>query len=208
MKQPSWLREGFAGIDLDWETPRSAKELADYALLIDEAKAAFAPKKLLVSASLRSWVNIPKSVWKSLDRIHLLSYDHDGRHSTLADAQKDVEAIIKAGAPAWKIQLGVPFYGRSLTDWKQAMGYSEIARQFAPKPYADEAGGYWFNGPETLRAKVDLAVNLGGIVVWEIGQDQGWETALDEASCRPCKAWNECSAKARAQADHSKGHQV
>jgi chitinase len=173
-------REGFIGIDFDWESPKTPKELADYATLIEEAKAHFAPKKMLVSASMRSWVNIPKIVWKSLDRIHLLSYDHDGRHSTLEDAQKDVEAIIRAGAPAWKIQLGVPFYGRSMTDWKVAMGYSEISRLFAPKPYADEAGGYWFNGPETLRAKVDLAreMNLGGIVVWEIGQDAVGEGSL------------------------------
>lgn len=173
-------REGFDGVDFDWQNPKSAKELSDYALLIKEAKAFLSPRRRLVSASLRSWVNTPKSMWKNLDRIHLHSYDHDGRHSTLEDAQRDIDSILKAGAPAWKVQLGIPFYGRSLTDWKQAMGYGEINRKFSPKPYADEAGGFWFNGPDTVRAKVDLArdMKLGGIVVWEMGQDADGEMSL------------------------------
>lgn len=168
-------KEGFDGVDFDWEHPKNAKEQADYALLIAEAKAHFEPKKKFVSTTVPSWLELPKSIWKDVDRIHLVSYDYEGRHSTFEQAKRDADFLIKKGAPAWKLHLGVPLYGRKITEkgQGQALGIAEIIRQFNPKPEVDEAGGYFFNGPETLKNKVSLAreMNLGGIFAWEIGQD-------------------------------------
>lgn len=166
-------KEGFDGVDFDWEHPKNSKEQADYALLISEAKAHFEPKKKFVSTTVPSWLELPKSVWRDVDRIHLLSYDNEGRHSTFEQAKKDADFIVKKGAPAWKVHLGVPLFGRKITDWNQALGYAEILRQFNPRPEVDEVGGYFFNGPETLKNKIALAreMNFGGIYAWEIGQD-------------------------------------
>ena len=168
-------KEGFDGVDFAWEHPKNAKEQADYAALIAEAKAYFEPKKKFVSTTVPSWLELPKSIWKDVDRIHLVSYDYEGRHSTFEQAKRDAEFLIKKGAPAWKLHLGVPLYGRKITEkgQGQALGISEIIRQFNPKPEVDEAGGYFFNGRETLKNKVSLAreLNLGGVFAWEIGQD-------------------------------------
>lgn len=166
-------KEGFDGVDFDWEHPKNAKEQADYALLISEAKAYFEPKKKFVSTTVPSWLELPKTVWRDVDRIHLLSYDNEGRHSTFEHSKRDADFMIKKGAPAWKIHLGVPLFGRKVSDWNQALGYAEILRQFSPKPEVDEVGGYFFNGPETLKNKISLAreMGFGGIYAWEIGQD-------------------------------------
>ncbi len=166
-------KEGFDGVDFDWEHPKTAQEQADYALLISEAKAHFEPKKKFVSTTVPSWLELPKTVWRDVDRIHLLSYDNEGRHSTFEQAKRDSEFMLKKGAPAWKIHLGVPLFGRKIADWNQALGYAEIIRQFNPKPEVDEANGYFFNGLDTLKNKISLAreMNFGGIYAWEIGQD-------------------------------------
>jgi hypothetical protein len=67
----------------------------------------------------------------------------------------------------------VPFYGRKLDDPVASLGYASIVEQHRPKPNVDEAGGYYFNGPETLRAKTRFALDqqLGGIMIWEISTD-------------------------------------
>ena len=37
----------------------------------------------------------------------------------------------------------------------------------------DEVAGYYFNGPDTIRKKVQAAkmMGLGGVMIWEVGQD-------------------------------------
>lgn len=173
-------KEGFDGADFDWEHPKTAQEIADYAAFLTEAKAFFGPRRKLVSVSLPAWLNLPSSIWRDVDRINLMAYDHEGRHATVENAFRDVDSLVARGASARKIHVAVPFYGRSLTDWTVAMGYGEIVRQFSPAPDADEAGGFYFNGPATIRRKVDEARTrgLGGVMAWEIGQDATGEQSL------------------------------
>ena len=37
----------------------------------------------------------------------------------------------------------------------------------------DEVAGYYFNGPDTIRKKVQAAkmMGVGGVMIWEVGQD-------------------------------------
>ena len=51
---------------------------------------------------------------------------------------------------------------------------------FSPEKAQDEAGGFFFNGPNTLAKKVKLAKErgLGGAMIWEIGQDAKGEDSL------------------------------
>lgn len=49
-----------------------------------------------------------------------------------------------------------------------------------PQPDADEAGGWYFNGIGTMRAKTRFAQTrkLRGVMLWELGQDSADETSL------------------------------
>lgn len=176
-------KEGFDGIEIDWKHPRGQQELADFALLAADARRFFAPKKRMVGATIPSWVSMPSSVFRDLDRIFLASYDYQGQHATIPQAQSDIDQMIRQGAPSSKIILGLPFYGRSLTDWSKAVGYSEIVRQHNPSRDLDEAGGIWFNGPATLQRKVAIARerSLAGVSIWELGQDASGEASLLKA---------------------------
>ena len=164
---------GFDGVDLDWEHPKGPAQQAAYTRLIVETKKAFTPLKLSVTAAIAGWQQLSPAAGEALDRIHLMSYDAEGRHSTLQQAQRDINRLRRAGIPAARICLGLPFYGRSLDKKRTAYTYAEIVRRFAPAATIDETNGIYFNGPATIRRKTRLAISSGlaGVSIWEIGQD-------------------------------------
>ena len=55
--------------------------------------------------------------------------------------------------------------------------------QLKPKPEADTAGGFHFNGPTTIRRKTQHAVQggYGGVMIWELGQDAAGKASLVDA---------------------------
>jgi GH18 family chitinase len=163
----------FDGVDLDWEHPKGPAQQAAYTRLIVETKKAFTPVRLSLTAAIAGWQQLSPTAAQALDRIHLMSYDAQGKHSTLRQARQDIDRLRRAGIPAGRICLGLPFYGRSLDKKRTAYTYAEIVRRFAPASTADETNGIFFNGPATIRRKTRLAISSGlaGVSIWEIGQD-------------------------------------
>ena len=108
-----------------------------------------------------------------------MSYDAEGKHSTLGQAQADVRKFRDAGVPAGKLRLGLPFYGRGITDRNVAKAYSELAPA-VKTPETDELDGIYFNGPDTIRAKTRFAQEqkLSGVMIWEIAQDAAGDASL------------------------------
>ena len=74
----------------------------------------------------------------------------------------------------------MPFYGRQITNRNNALTYAEIKQRFRPGNHQDEAGGFYFNGPDTITKKVKLAkeLELGGVMIWEVGQDATGKDSL------------------------------
>ena len=165
------LKNGFDGIDYDWEHPKNEKQIAGYQNLLVETSAAFHAKKLRVTVAQASWQNIGKKSYQAIDRIHLMSYDHAFPQSTLAKSQADVGSLIKWGCPPQKIALGVPFYGRNKL--RQSRTYAQLVDGSKLKPDTDIIDGFAFNGKATLSKKINLAKThqLAGLMVWELGQD-------------------------------------
>ena len=159
------------GVDLDWEHPQNEKEGMDYAVLIKELKEALGSKRL-VTAAKAGWQEMPEAGWKALDRLHLMAYDHGGEHSTYAKAVGDVESVVSKGMPKSKIALGVPFYGRHVTE-RDARTAAELFSEVKPGK-TDLVDGYAFNNLHTLGRKVEYAKKegLAGIMVWELAQDR------------------------------------
>lgn len=162
---------GLDGIDLDWEHPKNPKEAADYAVLMKDLKKALGEKRL-VTAALAGWQSLPKEGWDVLDRLHLMAYDHPERHSTFEAGVSDVAKVRAQGLAVRKIALGVPFYGRSLSEWNQALPGRELLVRLKGAS-GDEADGYFFNNLETLSRKAAWAKEQGlaGVMVWEMTQD-------------------------------------
>jgi GH18 family chitinase len=168
------------GVDLDWEFPQGEAQQQDYAELLRELHQAFQPEKLTLSVTVAGHQQLPAAAIKAVDWVQIMAYDHDGRHSTYDDAVGDVELRLKRDVPREKIVLGVPFYGRHTKRRSQSLTYREILAKYKPAAEDDEVSGYYFNGPATIDRKTDYALRekLGGVMIWELGQDARGENSL------------------------------
>ena len=171
---------GFGGVVYDWEFPRNPKEEASFDQLLQETRRWFVPRRKVVEIAVNPDRPLPRDWTVKVDAVHVMSYDHGARHATYAQTVTDLNAMAKLGVPAAKQLLGLPFYGRSMTNRNSAKTYAEIKREFLPEDGQDEAGGFYFNGPETLVKKMKLAKErgLGGIMIWEVGQDAKGDGSL------------------------------
>jgi chitinase len=174
------LDNKFDGVDLDWEHPQNETEHRDYAALLTVVKESFQPHGLQLTIAVAGWQALPAEAIEAVDRVHLMAYDANGRHSTFDFAEADVARLMKRGVPAEKICLGLPFYGRELQDRSKVMTYAEIVKKFQPAGDVDEVNGLYFNGPATIERKTKFALSnkLGGVMIWEIGQDVPGERSL------------------------------
>ena len=174
------LRRRIDGIDLDWEHPKTPEQIQNYGQLIMELQRAFAERGLLVSATIAAWQDLPRDAIASLDALQIMAYDHPKRHSTREDAMRDIEAVLKKGATERQVVLGLPFYARHIERNQETMTYENILEKFHPPESTDEVEGFYFNGKKTILQKLDDAhrLKLGGVMVWEIGQDATGESSL------------------------------
>ncbi|TWU01636.1 glycoside hydrolase family 18 protein [Neorhodopirellula pilleata] len=166
------LEKRLDGIDLDWEHPTDGPEQEAYGQLLADLRLASKPHGLMLTVTIAAWQRLPALAIHSVDGVQLMAYDHDKQHSTIDGTRKDVQTLIDAHIPAGKIVLGLPFYGRDVQS-RQASTYGELVAKFAPDPKIDQIGQMYFNGPETIRRKVESAMDsrLAGVMVWELGQD-------------------------------------
>lgn len=167
------LAERIDGLDIDWEHPQDDQEQEGYSNLLSELHDAFVPHGLVLSVTVAAWQKLPSRAFSAVDWIHVMAYDHESRHSTIESAKADVDSLLSAGAPAEKIVLGLPFYGRGIENRDRTLTYREIVNRYHPGPSLDEVDGVYFNGVNTIRMKTQYAVasGLAGVMVWEIGQD-------------------------------------
>lgn len=175
----------FDGVDYDWEFPKTARERKGYVDLIRDTRQAFSPRGMIVTVALGHNQNLGQEAYGLLDRVHIMSYDHPGKHSTLEHAKGDATRFIGFGVPRRKLMLGVPFYARNVKKWNDSKSYRDLVRAHDPGPDSDWAGDYYFNGIDTLKKKATHAqeLGLGGIMVWELGQDATGGMSLLRALC-------------------------
>jgi chitinase len=167
------------GADLDWEHPKTKSEIGNFQKLLIELKKAFRFYGFELTVTVAGWGTYlkPETI-AFVDRIQIMAYDQGTPHSSFSGATKDMEHWVKQGVPKSRLILGIPFYGKNAKG--QALGYSEILNRFKPGADSDQAGGYHFNGPATIRKKTDYAIRegYGGVMIWELGQDAKGKNSL------------------------------
>lgn len=180
----NFLKEsGFDGADFDWEYPRT-EDLDAYAALLQEVHQAFSPWGLRLTVAISPSHPLNDAGYQAVDRIHGMLYDDWGQHSTFENAAAHVQDLLDQGVPRTKLLMGLPFYGRGYThngpSWSSAVSYKTLQGRYRLSPNQDTVSGYYFNGIETVRKKVQFAKaeGLSGVMVWEIGQDTNDESSL------------------------------
>lgn len=194
----SLLRElDLDGVDYNWEYPgysfgsgympdeQVEKDYSGLRRLVKETKAMFRETKIRGSVTLAYYPDgrqenlIRKhGIDKYVDLMHMMTYDQNGEHHSTYDyavkSARQGASLLSAG----QLTLGLPFYGRNSQtgDWTT---YEDIILKNYPLAAdidvvkAPGSATLGFNGVDTIRRKtaVALELGLGGVMIWEVGQD-------------------------------------
>lgn len=182
-----------SGVDLDWETPQSSHQWRDLGRLAKEIRSTLSEVKgLLITTTYHprsgavnafSGLKGKKSETSFVDLFdfcHAMAYslyDNERRHSSPKLDGQAIEEWMMAGLPMPRLTLGLPFFGVSRRTG-EAKTYSQILDQepsLTDRPGTDESkdGDYFINA-RSMAQKVRVAAEngLGGVMVWELGQDK------------------------------------
>lgn len=173
-----YLSGSFDGVDFDWEYPRRKEHIDSYALLIKECREMIVPLGGRVSIAVSRQQNLVKEYFDFADQINFMAYNFPGHHSTLESAVEMVSYLKETyEIPPEKIFLGIPFYGRihdiKSADYGSPITYRAIVENRRSPKHSSEEGRYSYNDAIVIREKISFVKKeqLGGIMIWEIGQD-------------------------------------
>ncbi|CAL7933263.1 unnamed protein product [Xylocopa violacea] len=194
----NFLRKyGFNGFDIDWEYPGSrggnSMDGENFISLVKELKEAFKESNYLLTAAISSnketidkAYNIPE-LSKYLDYIHVMAYDYHGTWSNKVlpnaplksdDGQSVMDTLkylLSKHAPANKLVLGLPMYGRTFV-LKSSLNSAEES----PINQATTPDG--FKGPYTGQ---NGFMGYNEICEELVNNAKDWRTGWDDKSETP-----------------------
>ena len=176
------------GVDLDLEWDNVT---AGYSAFVLELSSKLIENAISLSAAYPSETKydyLSNEALDVLDFVNIMAYDYtgpwnasnDGPHSSFNHAERGINFWSKQPSIApIDLNLGVPFYGYDFQNGTVvAKTYASIIKENPEAADSDQVGNLYYNGGPTIRAKTILAAEkVGGIMIWELGQD-----ALNEYS--------------------------
>lgn len=159
------------GVDIDWEYPDNSNA-GNYTLLMQQLSSALHNNGKLLTAAVVSenGGSIQSAVFGAVDFLNLMAYDSGAaNHSTYNYATQSLSYWqTTRGLSKDKTNLGVPFYGRSTSTYKD---YKDILAQGGSQN-SDTFGSIGYNGIPTIKSKTNLAYDqAGGIMIWDLNAD-------------------------------------
>jgi len=168
---------GLDGVDYNWEYPRGKADWDGLSMLVRETKEVFKGTGRVITMAyypdgVQEHAIVVHDIHRYVDLLHMMAYDQSGKHSTTEFAETATMRSLTQ-LPARQVTLGLPFYSRHMHsgDWKT---YEDLLKEHNMPPGKDEVAGHYLNGVWTIERKTRAAVeqwDLGGVMIWEVGQD-------------------------------------
>ncbi|HEY1922845.1 MAG TPA: glycoside hydrolase family 18 protein, partial [Tepidisphaeraceae bacterium] len=186
------------GIDLDFEPGTlTTAQMNTYGSLLSALHTQTSAHGLILSAAVQvSQMIVPKADLSDIDRYFVMDYDLEYNSSApYGESLTYLTGWATYGVPKADLFMGVPFYGRSGTSWSNSTTetYGQLLSAYAaanggalPPPTADSVTlttivnnkpvitTWGFNGVATMEEKAQYVLQngYGGMMIWELGQDQ------------------------------------
>lgn len=180
------------GIDVDIE----GKNIIDgyYEKFVTELAIRLKQKGKLITGAVAWWTRdkITDACLNAYDFINIMAYAGGEKvHASMEYAERHINYWkVKRGLPAYKLALGIGFYGRyDLADRKfKTFKYKDLVAKYPNAANQDsvknEADGriIYYNGINRTKAKTQLALKeCGGVMIWQLLQDAEGEASLLKA---------------------------
>ncbi len=175
-------------VDLEWEHVTSG-----YSGFVTELASALDDHNKIITAAFPNqtlFSSVSGNALNAFDFINIMSYDatgpwrpsSPGQHSSYSYSVNGINFWKNTvGIPGNKLTLGVPFYGYDFVSSTtvNAVTYASLVAMNVDYADLDNVGTAYYNGRPTIEAKVILAnEEVGGIMIWELGQDSFDEYSL------------------------------
>lgn len=184
------VTNNFDGVDMDLEWGHVTSGYSPFVIDLDTALSL--QNKILTAAfpNQTKFSNITTAALDAFDFINIMSYDAKGPWSPSSPGQHSSFSFSTNGINFWKntigipgdrLNLGVPFYGYDFINAStvNSFTYASMVASNSDNADLDNVGTAYYNGRPTIEAKVSKAKSeVGGIMIWEIGQDSFDEYSL------------------------------
>jgi len=166
---------GLDGVDIDIEIVAKDSIWGDFDDFVVELRRSLGNERLITMA-VGTWFtdSVRRETYQRLDFLNLMAYDNSFGDDDVAPVEMAHEMLdyySERGVAAENLVLGVPFYGYSkggvTRHWYEiiALDSANIGRDFDP------VDSIYFNGVPTMKQKIEISRDYGGIMIWQIAED-------------------------------------
>lgn len=138
-------------------------------------------KDFLITAAFHPRHKIPGGLVEQLDRIHLMTYDLEPPHCSIAHSRAAIEQWTSQGIPREKLCIGIASYARDLKDRARVKTYEQLFQEHGKIVHQTmPVDGFFGDNQKSAHQKLTFAKKekLAGVIIWEIGQTPAGENSI------------------------------